>query len=56
MELTNFNAALEIQHLNLGRTTKRHDSKTAGTHREGFKVAALVMARENREIRIASLS
>ncbi|KAJ3958603.1 hypothetical protein N0V92_004827 [Colletotrichum tropicale] len=56
VELTNFNAALEIQHLNLGRTTKRHDSKTAGTHGEGFKVAALVMARENREIRIASSS
>ncbi|KAJ0365562.1 hypothetical protein COL154_004419 [Colletotrichum chrysophilum] len=56
LELANFNAALDPRHLSLGGTTKRDDSKTAGTHGEGFKVAALVMTRNNRVVHIESSS
>ncbi|KAI8263425.1 putative modification methylase [Colletotrichum sp. SAR11_239] len=56
LELANFNAALDPRHLSLGGTTKRDDSKTAGAHGEGFKVAALVMTRNNRVVHIESSS
>ncbi|KAF4835438.1 putative modification methylase [Colletotrichum siamense] len=56
LELANFNAALDQRHLSLGGTTKRDDSKSAGTHGEGFKVAALVMTRNNRVVHIESSS
>ncbi|KAL3292404.1 C-5 cytosine methyltransferase [Colletotrichum asianum] len=54
LELANFSAALNASHLSLGGTTKRESSKTAGTHGEGFKVAALVMTRQNRTVQIES--
>ncbi|KAI8187923.1 putative modification methylase, partial [Colletotrichum sp. SAR 10_75] len=54
LKLANFNAALDASHLSLGGTTKREGSKTAGTHGEGFKVAALVMTRQNRTVHIES--
>ncbi|KAJ5020021.1 putative modification methylase [Colletotrichum sp. SAR 10_99] len=56
LELANFSAALDQRHLSLGGTTKRDDSKAAGTHREGFKVAALVMTRNNRVVLIEASS
>ncbi|CAI0650363.1 unnamed protein product [Colletotrichum noveboracense] len=56
VELANFNAALEIQHLNLEGTSKRHNPETAGVHGEGLKLAALVMTRKNRNVRISSSS
>lgn len=45
LEFTNFNARLSRKCLDLGVTTKRDNNETAGTHGEGFKVGALVMAR-----------
>ncbi|KAF5525034.1 putative modification methylase [Colletotrichum aenigma] len=56
LELANFSAALDPRHLSLGGTTKRDDSKSAGTHGEGFEVAALVMTRNNRMVHIESSS
>ncbi|KAF3798021.1 hypothetical protein GCG54_00003924 [Colletotrichum gloeosporioides] len=56
LELANFSAALDPRHLSLGGTTKRDGSKTAGTHGEGFKVAALVMTRNNRVVHIEASS
>ncbi|KAK3385464.1 hypothetical protein B0H63DRAFT_449511 [Podospora didyma] len=49
VELANFNSRLEMSHLSLGGTTMRgvEDNRCAGTHGEGFKLAALVMHRNN---------
>ncbi|KAF9876159.1 hypothetical protein CkaCkLH20_06102 [Colletotrichum karsti] len=56
IELANFNAALTMQNLSLGGTTKHGDDKFVGTHGEGFKLAALVMLRNNRRFQIKSSS
>ncbi|KAK4444027.1 hypothetical protein QBC34DRAFT_360992 [Podospora aff. communis PSN243] len=59
LELANFNARLELKHLDVGGTSKRGESgggKLAGTHGEGFKIAALVMRRNGYGVRISASS
>ncbi len=56
LEISNFNARLAMRHLTLGTTTKRGYSQFAGTHGEGFKLAALVMRRAGHAVRIRSSS
>jgi hypothetical protein len=56
LELTNFQAALDVQHLSLGGTTKRGQDRFAGVHGEGFKLAALVMRRNNHAVRFEASS
>jgi hypothetical protein len=57
LELTNFNAQIEMKHLSLGETSKRSgQNKFAGIHGEGFKLAALVMRRNEHAVRISSTS
>jgi hypothetical protein len=51
LEFTNFKAQLPRRALDLGVTTKRDNHELAGTHGEGFKVAALVMARRGYRVR-----
>ncbi len=45
LEMTNFRARLEREHLDLGESSKRSDQNLAGCHGEGFKLGALVMLR-----------
>lgn len=54
VELTNFNAKLTAENLELGDTTKRNKADQAGTHGEGFKVASLVMCRNGHRVQYAS--
>ena len=54
LQLTNFNAHLTRAALGLGFTTKRTKANLAGTHGEGFKVAALVMVNKGYQVRIES--
>lgn len=54
LELTNFKASLSRATLDLGVISKREKGHLAGTHGEGFKIAALVMAREGYQARIES--
>jgi len=56
LEFSNFKASLTRSALNLGGTSKRNKSAQAGTHGEGFKVAALVMARQGYQVRYESSS
>ncbi|KIX03818.1 uncharacterized protein Z518_07371 [Rhinocladiella mackenziei CBS 650.93] len=56
LELSNFNAHLEVKHLGIGESSKVGQDKFAGTHGEGFKIAALVMRREGHSVRFASSS
>jgi hypothetical protein len=56
LELTNFKAELSIQHLSLGATTKRGQDQFAGIHGEGFKLAALVMRRNEHAVRFGASS
>ncbi|KAH8881903.1 hypothetical protein GQ53DRAFT_734671 [Thozetella sp. PMI_491] len=56
LELTNFSAKLETQHLSLGGTEKWRNKNLAGTHGEGFKLAALVMRRYNYRVHISASS
>lgn len=45
LEVTNFQASLEYQHLRLGATTKASHKGQTGKYGEGFKIAALVFRR-----------
>lgn len=45
-----------MKHLSLGVSEKRNEEKFAGTHGEGFKLAALVFSRNGRGMRITSSS
>ncbi|GAM33939.1 hypothetical protein TCE0_013f01201 [Talaromyces pinophilus] len=54
VKITNFQAKLERRNLELGSSTKRGNNTMAGTHGEGLKLAALVLRRENRRVRITS--
>lgn len=45
IEMTNFNAKLQLWHLSLGGTSKSGDGDQSGQHGEGFKMAALVLRR-----------
>ncbi|PVH68501.1 hypothetical protein DL98DRAFT_380416, partial [Cadophora sp. DSE1049] len=56
LELTNFGAQLSRKSLDLGATSKRDKTHLAGTHGEGFKVAALVMARHGYQVRFEASS
>jgi hypothetical protein len=56
LELTNFRAQLSRKSLDLGATSKRDKKHLAGTHGEGFKVAALVMARRGYQVRFEASS
>ena len=57
IELTNFRAALTRAYLSLGCTTKRKDNgQFAGSHGEGFKLAALVMCRDGYSVRYSTTS
>ncbi|KAJ9495511.1 hypothetical protein H2202_009051 [Exophiala xenobiotica] len=56
LELTNFRARLEREHLDLGQSSKRTDANLAGCHGEGFKLAALVMLRNSYAIKFESNS
>lgn len=56
IELTNFKAELKMEHLLLGTTTKRGEERFAGCHGEGFKIAALVIRRNEHAVRFASKS
>jgi hypothetical protein len=54
VKITNFQAKLERRNLELGSSTKRGNNTMAGTHGEGLKLAALVLRREKRRVRITS--
>jgi hypothetical protein len=56
LELTNFKARLSRATLDLGVTSKREKDHLAGTHGEGFKIAALVMVREGYQARLETSS
>ncbi len=43
---------IDRRHLLLGETSKRNDEDSIGTYGEGFKLALLVLLRENREVSI----
>ncbi|KAF3353437.1 hypothetical protein VdG1_08104 [Verticillium dahliae VDG1] len=45
VELTNRKSTLQLEHLEMGGTSKRHATNQAGTHGEGMKLAALSMLR-----------
>jgi len=54
LELTNFKAKLPREALGLGVSSKRNQENMAGTHGEGFKVAAVVMVRKEYQVRYES--
>lgn len=54
LEFTNFKAQLSRKALDMGESSKRDDIHAAGTHGEGFKVAALVMLRKGYRVRYES--
>jgi hypothetical protein len=56
LELTNFKARLSRVTLDLGVTSKREKAHLAGTHGEGFKIAALVIVREGYQARLETSS
>lgn len=60
LELTNFKAKLQRNHLGFGVSSKRGQrgsaTHLAGTHGEGFKVGALVMVRKGYQVRYESSS
>ncbi|KAB8213153.1 hypothetical protein BDV33DRAFT_210468 [Aspergillus novoparasiticus] len=51
---TNFGSSLDYSCLEIGHTNKKSDSRLAGGHGEGLKLAALVLCRENHRVRIAA--
>lgn len=56
VQLTNYNARLTRKALGLGQSSKRKQGNLAGTHGEGFKVAALVLVRKQYQVRYESSS
>ncbi|KAJ9618784.1 hypothetical protein H2204_012916 [Knufia peltigerae] len=56
LEMSNFQAKLEREHLDLGESSKRDDENLAGFHGEGFKLAALVMVRNGYGMKFESNS
>lgn len=53
-EFTNFNSTLDDRCLGMGHSTKREDDRLAGGHGEGLKIAALVLCRENHNVKISA--
>ena len=56
LEITNFKAQLRRKFLSMGRTSKRDLEVLAGIHGEGFKLAALVMRRNEYSVRYTASS
>ncbi|TGO91190.1 hypothetical protein BPOR_0036g00200 [Botrytis porri] len=54
LELCNYNSQLAREVLDMGGTSKADDDEMAGTHGEGFKLAALLMIREGYQVRITA--
>lgn len=52
LRIGNKNSSLSSKTLLLGISSKREDSKTIGTHGEGYKVATIVLLRNNIGVRI----
>jgi hypothetical protein len=51
VQLTNFKAQLSRRNLNMGSSTKRDNKDLAGSHGEGFKIAALLMTGNGYRVR-----
>lgn len=45
-----------MRHLSLGNTSKANNDKLAGIHGEDFKLASLVMRRNDHSVRISASS
>ncbi|KAF7953451.1 uncharacterized protein EAE97_000850 [Botrytis byssoidea] len=54
VELCNYNSQLAREVLDMGGTSKADDDEMAGTHGEGFKLAALLMIREGHQAEITA--
>ncbi|TGO24106.1 hypothetical protein BPAE_0112g00250 [Botrytis paeoniae] len=54
LELCNYNSQLAREVLDMGGTSKADDDEMAGTHGEGFKLAALLMIRHGYQTRITA--
>lgn len=54
LKISNFESILPRKALDMGVSTKVNDANSAGTHGEGFKVAALVMLRKGFQVRYES--
>lgn len=54
LQLTNFEAKITVDNLELGDTTKRNKTEQAGTHGEGLKVASLVMCHNGHRVQYES--
>lgn len=52
MTVTSFDGVIDKKHLILGNSSKRDDDTKIGTYGEGFKLALLVLLRENKEVKI----
>lgn len=50
MTVTSFDGVIDKKHLILGNSSKRDDETKIGTYGEGFKLALLVLLRENKEV------
>jgi hypothetical protein len=52
--ISNSCAELSLNALELGSSSKQHDSNSAGCHGEGLKLAALVMVRSGFEVELSA--
>lgn len=52
MTITSFDGVIDKKHLILGNSSKRDDDTKIGTYGEGFKLALLVLLRENKDVKI----
>lgn len=50
MTITSFDGVIDKKHLILGNSSKRDDDTKIGTYGEGFKLALLVLIRENKNV------
>lgn len=56
VHLSNFKALLTLDHLKIGKSTKRLNKELAGTHGEGFKLASKVMVDNGYHVRYEASS
>lgn len=56
IDITNKNATLQTWHMDMGATSKADDTRQAGTHGDGLKIALLVLQRgpQNHPVRCAT--
>ena len=52
LRISNKTSILEIESLLLGNSTKANDKDTIGQHGEGYKIAFMVLLRENKKIKV----